>query len=310
MNFFMNNKAIHFDQKAKTLAKDYLHTEGQLLLVLMDMKKEKVFASLNYSGIFEYCEKALKLSRAQAYYFKSVAEKAVDIPEIKDAVVQGELTLSQARRIAPVLTQENKEAWFEKAKLLPQKELEKEVTAVNPKAHPREKIKPVAKELSELKVTIDTKTEENLKVLKDILSQKKGKSVSLAEVIAWATEVTREKHDPIKKAERARPISLRKSPAQPGRKPVPVSLKHEVVKRDGTQCTFVSPDGRRCGQTRWLQHHHVQEVQNGGLNTLENLRTLCSAHHRFIHHSPSRLENRGEVFSKLGDFAVIGLALS
>jgi hypothetical protein len=89
----MKQTARQMDDKAKTLAQDYLRTEGELLSHLIEMRKERVFAELNYSGVFDYCERALRLSRAQAYYFKSVAEKSESVPELKEAVVQGEITL-------------------------------------------------------------------------------------------------------------------------------------------------------------------------------------------------------------------------
>ena len=101
----MKNIAYALDEKAKGLAVDYLRTEGLLLSVLIEMRRREVFATLNYSGIFEYCVNRLNLSRAQAYYFKTVAEKSEEVPEIKQAVVQGELTLSQARRIVPVVSE-------------------------------------------------------------------------------------------------------------------------------------------------------------------------------------------------------------
>src|SRR5262245_26997002 len=100
----MNNIAYEFDLKATGLATDYLHSEGLLLAVLIEMRKKKLFAILNYSGIYDYCERRLNLSPAQSYYFKKVAEKSDEVPEIKQAVVQGELTLSEARRILPVVT--------------------------------------------------------------------------------------------------------------------------------------------------------------------------------------------------------------
>jgi hypothetical protein len=220
-------------------------------------------------------------------------------------VIQGELSLSQARRIAPVVTKENHEQWIQKAKVLPQRELEREVTAVNPKAHVQEKIRPIAKELSELKVPVDRETEENLEMLREILSQKRGKSATLAEVIAWAAETTREKFDPVRKSKRSQCISsgnaekskpegqadLPKDHSVPpehpkvqaGRQPIPASVKHPVILRDGMRCAHVSSDGRRCEQKRWLQLHHQVAVKNGGLNTAQNLQTLCQAHHQFVH---------------------------
>lgn len=286
MNLLMKDTATILDEKAKGLARDYLRTEGELLSVLTEMRRKRVFAELNFSGIFDYCERALKLSRAQAFYFKSVAEKSEEVPEIKAAVVQGDLTLSQARRIVPVVTRENHEQWIERAKSLPQRELEREVTAVNPRAHVHEKLRPVAKEISELKVPVDPKTEENLTALKEILSQKIGKPATLAQVVAWAAETTREKFDPIQRAKRSRKISSGNAAMpRPGRQPVRASVKHPIVLRDGMQCTYVSKDGRRCDQKRWLQLHHKVEVMNGGLNSVENLHTLCRAHHQLVHSS-------------------------
>ncbi len=280
------------------LAKDYLYTEGALLTVLMEMKRHRVFAELNYSGIFDYCERALRLSRAQAYYFKTVAEKSEVVPELKMAIDQGELTLSAARRIAPVVTAENQRHWIEKAKNLSQANLERAVTEANPKAHVKEDIKPVAKELSQLRVPVDNKTHENLSALKEILSQKRGRAASLADVIAWMAEETRERFDPERKARR-KITNISSGNASPppkvdkyGRSPIPAHIKHQVVLNQGWQCMYVGMDGRRCSQKRWLDLHHVIEVSKGGPNTPENLKILCKSHHAFIHNGHS---------SRLGD---------
>lgn len=177
--------------------------------------------------------------------------------------------------------------WIEKAKTLPQKELEREVTALNPNARIQEKIRPVARELSELKVPVDQKTEQNLEALKDILSQKMGKPATLAQVIAWAAEVTREKFDPVRKAQQAVSsgrISLATT-VQPmeGRRRIAAAVKHPVILRDDMQCTFLGRNGRRCEQKRWLDTHHITPVANGGLNTIDNIRMLCRAHHDLVH---------------------------
>ncbi|MFM8313494.1 MAG: hypothetical protein ACKOA8_04350 [Deltaproteobacteria bacterium] len=168
------------------------------------MKKEKVFIELNTTGIFDYCERALNLSRAQSYYFKSVAEKSEEVPELKKSIVQGTLTLSQARRIVPVINPSNQQLWITKAQTLTQKELEREVTEVNPKAHIRETIKPVAPRLSELKVGITVETESQLKRLQEIYSQKKQRFVPLSEVVALIAQNAIERESPEKRAERAK----------------------------------------------------------------------------------------------------------
>lgn len=277
----MKDIARVLDEKATSLAKRFLETEAEILAVLIEMRRHHAFAVLNYSGIFDYCERKLRLSKAQAYYFKSVAEKAEEVPEIKASILAGELTLSQARRIVPVLTKDNHEEWIEKAKTLSQVELEREVTAVNPKAHTRERIRPVAKDTAELKVPVTTETEEDLAFLREVLSQKRKGPASLKDLIAWMAKECRERHDPVRKAERSKAISS--GNPKKGRQPLRANVKHPVMLRDKMRCTYVSPDGRRCEQRRWLALHHVVEVSKGGLNTVDNLRTLCSAHHKLVH---------------------------
>ena len=59
--------------------------------------------------------------------------------------------------------------------------------------------------------------------------------------------------------------------------------KTSAAKQTGNQCTFTSADGRRCQQKRWLQFHHVVPVAQGGLNTAQNLKLLCTQHHHSTH---------------------------
>ncbi|MBI4402507.1 MAG: HNH endonuclease, partial [Deltaproteobacteria bacterium] len=219
-----------------------------------------------------------------------VAEASEKVPELKAAVTQGQLSLSQARRIVPVLTAENHQHWIEQAKNLSQTSLEKEVAAANPNARPKEKIKPVAIQLSELKVPIDDETEKNLLALKDILSQKFGRPASLADVVSFAAKTTREKFDPMEKAKRAKPVSSGNTVEQ-GRHPIAAAIKHEVIRRDGNQCTYVGSDGVRCNQRRWLHLHHIKEVAKGGTNTADNLRLACFQHHQAHHDNRIALNN-------------------
>ena len=283
-----NTQLIH--EKNLKLAKTILLSEGELLSSLMEMHSQRLFGELGCTGIFDYCLRHLQFCESQANYYKRIAEVSARVPELKAAVVQGELSISKARRITSVITPLNHQEWIQNAKTMKQKELEKAVSIVNPQAHPIERIKPVAKNVSELRVAIDDETDRNLEILKDLLSQKLRRSASLADVIAWAAKETREKHDPEKKAERsATKVSLRKFPSpRPGRHPIPAKVKHEVVLRDGNRCSFRLPEGKPCGQKRWTELHHLIPVSRGGLNEAHNLKFLCSAHHRATHEPLSK----------------------
>ncbi len=81
-------------------------------------------------------------------------------------------------------------------------------------------------------------------------------------------------------------VQINKREQCPGtvkRKRISALLEHQINLRDQRQCTELAIDGKRCRERRWLEFHHVIAVEKGGQDTLENLRTVCWAHHRVIH---------------------------
>jgi hypothetical protein len=58
------------------------------------------------------------------------------------------------------------------------------------------------------------------------------------------------------------------------------------------RCQAKMPNGKTCGDAKWIDVHHVIEVANGGPTTPENLITLCRAHHRMWHDDHTRGTNR------------------
>jgi hypothetical protein len=67
------------------------------------------------------------------------------------------------------------------------------------------------------------------------------------------------------------------------RRLIPAKIKHELVMNSSGQCTFVSSQGVRCHNQRWLEIHHQTPVAKNGANTIENLILYCSTHHRLVH---------------------------
>jgi len=47
--------------------------------------------------------------------------------------------------------------------------------------------------------------------------------------------------------------------------------------RDGGRCAFHGTQGR-CGETSWLEFHHVRPFAAGGEATCENIELRCRAH--------------------------------
>jgi hypothetical protein len=66
-------------------------------------------------------------------------------------------------------------------------------------------------------------------------------------------------------------------PRQRGRH-VPASVRRAVFKRDGQQCSYFDPAGRRCIETHRLEFHHLEPFARGGEHTPANLALRCAAH--------------------------------
>jgi 5-methylcytosine-specific restriction endonuclease McrA len=82
-----------------------------------------------------------------------------------------------------------------------------------------------------------------------------------------------------------RPAATRQQPRQRGdaqqprqRGHVAVAVRRAVWPRDGSQCTYVDKQGRRCREAAFLELHHLQPHARGGPDTEENLTLRCRAH--------------------------------
>jgi 5-methylcytosine-specific restriction endonuclease McrA len=285
-------QVIH--QQALDCAKNFKRAEGALLEIILKVDDRKVFRELGYPSLFAYVVGALKLTEAQAYQFIGVARKSREVPELKEAIHQGSLNVSTARRIVSVITPENQKSWIDKATSLPQKKLEMEVAKENPTPEVREKLKPIAEARLEMRTGISQALSTKLARIRDLLSQKRGKAASMEEALEAMAECYLEKNDPVRRAERAlslRRVSKKQKPTTQGaRRSLEARVKHQVILRDQYQCAYEDKNGR-CQQKRWLDVHHRRPVSQGGTDSFQNLVTLCFHHHKKAHIDLARASN-------------------
>lgn len=69
---------------------------------------------------------------------------------------------------------------------------------------------------------------------------------------------------------------------------IPPALVRALDVRDAGRCRFPG-----CTHRRFLDRHHVKHWSNGGETKLDNLLTLCSAHHQLVHEGGWRVELHG-----------------
>ena len=279
-------------QKALEIAARYKRVEADLITVLQEIESSRVFVKMGYTSLFNYCVEALGLSESVAYNFVTVARKAREVPVLQSAIQNGSLSVSKARKIAPVLTLANQEEWVEKAKMLPTRKLEEEVARVAPREATPERMRFVAEDRLELRLGVSKALQEKLKRVQDLEAQRTGRAVGFEETLDALVDIYLESKDPVKRAAR---VLKRKTEVEPvtgqvnrlessgNREPIPAEIRHLVQLRDGGRCTHRDPHGERCGNRRWVDVHHVRARSLGGENTPENLIVLCSAHHRMEH---------------------------
>jgi len=291
------NRIIH--ERALIRAQRYLIAEAELLESIIEIDKSRLYENFGLTHLTPYCVQFLGLSENVAATFVRVARKTYEVPELKTAIEEGKLTVTKAKAITSVINSDNQQDWIKKAETLSKSKLEIEVAYNSPKSIKPEKAKIEGPDRVRYEFDLTEKEAELFRRAQDILSQKTGTSVSLSETQGELLKCFLDRYDPVRKAQRktqrktnkmdpSRDRSEKKTPpSTKARTETRTRIKAEVIHavnlRDQGKCQAQLPDGRMCGQSKWLHYHHIIPKAKGGKDTVENLITLCSAHHRIWH---------------------------
>jgi hypothetical protein len=143
---------------------------------------------------------------------------------------------------------------------------------------PRPVVRPLAAERYEVRFTASTATREKLRRAQDLLGHAVP-SGDLAEVFDRAltllvADLERKRFAATKRRRKSRVQSE-------DSRNIPADVKRAVSDRDQDRCAFVAPNGRRCGERRFLEFHHVLPYAAGGKPTVDNIQLRCRAHNRY-----------------------------
>lgn len=318
--------AIH--DRAMSVAREYRSCEVELIESLQEVDRYKVYLHHRCNSLFKYVTELLGLSEEVAYIFIGVARKAMEVPALKSEISEGRITVTKARRLASVIDSSNQKHWLDLARNSSKQKLEKEIALAKPEEAVRdqlqfktEPVERVSLKRDIARVQLQVGVSEDLMVqirhAQDLISQKKGKSVGLEEVLYVLVGSYIKREDPVEKAKRSKikgenksqvseehatqplrklcpgtvvemPASKDEAPARSFKSPanfrIPFTAKqkHEVFLKYRGRCSF-EMGGKQCGQRRFLQIHHKIPVSLGGTKDPNNLVLLCSGHHRALH---------------------------
>ena len=301
--------------ETKRMAAVERQATAELLLLLIELERRGLHLALGYSSMFTYSTRALLMSEQAAYKRITVARAARRYPAIVDLLVTGALTLSSAKILAPHLTDENVDAMLEAARGKSTREVEGLIAAAHPQpdvpasvralpepkralldsglamsesvatapaspapSHaPRPIIAPIAPRRYLLKVSVGQGTYDKLQRVRGLLRHSHPEG-DLETILDRALALL------LRDTERRR-IAASSRPRQSAtgatdRRYVPAAVRRAVWARDLGQCAFVGPDGR-CGETAFLEFHHVVPFSAGGRTDSTNLELRCRAHNHY-----------------------------
>ncbi|MCB9083780.1 MAG: HNH endonuclease [Bdellovibrionaceae bacterium] len=204
--------------KALQASARYKAAEVDLMNILDQVDLYRVYLRYGFNSLFQYAVHGLGLADNVAYTFINVTRKSREVPELKEEITKGALTVSKARKITAVINPENKNHWIELAKTAPQSKVEREVAKENPQearkgrmdfVHPQNEIQEkvaIRQQPSvvrvQLQVGISEKLMMKIRRAQDLVGQKSKKPAGLEETLAALVDLYLEKYDPVEKAKR------------------------------------------------------------------------------------------------------------
>jgi hypothetical protein len=206
-----------------------------------------------------------------------------EIPAIESKIQDGSLSVTAVSKARSFFKKEefdltSKAEILESLENKSTREVEKTLLGLSdqPEVHLQEKIKPVTKDLSEVKFFAGDELLQNLEKLKGLLAHSHP-NMTMSELIEYLAQMGLKKLDPAQQKSKSTP-----APNESVRY-VSRNLKREIFKRDESRCTYVNPKtGRRCASNYRLQLDHKIPWAREGKTSKDNLRLLCQTHNLYM----------------------------
>ena len=244
----------------------------QILDLLQKVEDEKLYLASGYANLFEYLVRGLGYSESLAYQRKAALKLCNVLPEIKEKINEGSLSLATIARASRVL---NTKSIPEKRELLEELENKssRQVDQILARADdthvtqtfPCSREQPINDSMVRLTFDFTAEEFEQLKKLKALKSHQVKDYKDLVNLL-----VDRE----LEKYNRTS-----KTPSNSDRpRQIKISLKNHLLKKANYKCQYPG-----CEQTHFLQVDHIEAVSDQGTNHPDNLQVLCQSHnlHKF-----------------------------
>jgi hypothetical protein len=234
---------------------------SEILEKLQIMEDSRAYLGMGYSSLFDYLVRGLKYSEATAYQRQACVRLAQEVPEIKDKIDKGHLSLSGITT-----------AYKHIRKLPTEKKREKLQTMENKSTRDIKKLftepsRPIVIKKTEyqdrvhLRLDLSRDQNQKLEKLKALKSHKHDIESLITELIDKELKTYEE-------------IKFKKTTSQNPRQ-ISKRLRNSVLQKANYQCQYPG-----CESNHFLQIDHILPVREGGDQRPENLQVLCASHNR------------------------------
>jgi hypothetical protein len=306
-------------RSTQALAQRERECTTQILRHLQEIERRKLFSDLRCRSLFEYAVKVLGYSEAGAGRRIAAMRLLTEIPEVAEKLESGALNLAKlcqaqtyfrsVRQAEPAqaLNTERKKEVLEKLENKTTRQAERVLLEMGgAKTLPREQMKVVSAEHTEVRFLICEELREKLAEVRSLLGPKGG-HLGLAELMLEMAKLAAEKLAEQKFGKRRvqshhgaqlqKPMNTEATAGKTANiEPIPVATPHSGA--DGAESESDSPPPARrtryvsqatqhavwraaggrcthCGSQQNLQFDHVEPFALGGSSRAENLRLLC-----------------------------------
>jgi len=292
----INSQANHQVINKKLSNEDLLSTvrskashERQLTVEIIELLQEvadrDLHLKMGYGSLLKFCIEELKYSESAAYRRISAVRLVKDVPSVKQALANGDLTLQAATQAQTFLNQERKylsktytpeqkQQLVQEIKHKSSRQVEQYLASKSPELPRPEASRQIQEDKREVKLTVCKQLDHKLDQLKSRYSHK-NQNPTMAELLELMADELLQKS----KRHDAKPAPVKS--ANP--RSISKANRNYIRARDNNKCVYKDPDsGKTCGSQHLLEIDHIVPVALNGTNDIANLRLVCRSHNQMF----------------------------
>lgn len=242
-------------------AKRHHLEERNIAYWLAEIDERGLHRERGFSSIGDYALELIGIKPRKAHYLVFIASRLQKLPQIREAFDSGELSWTKAREITSVATAETEGEWLDKAQRLTNRDLERAV---------RRHAGQSPGGFATVTISMPVEVLEMWNDAYELAERLSGTALEKWQVLEPALAELLGTHLPADASGEAVEVEDEKA--------LPVSVRNEVLNRDGWQCAFPG-----CTLRKMLDVHHIVFRSRGGSDEVDNLVCLCRIHHGLVH---------------------------